>query len=282
MGRIDTIFRERRAAGRTAVMPFVTAGHPSLAVTEAVIPALEAAGASIIELGIPFSDPIADGPVIAASMHESLQAGTTPRRVFELVRRVRPRTRAGLVAMVSHSIVLRVGPERFLDDAAAAGFDGVILPDVDLRDAETIRSAADARSLAFVLLVAPTTSAARAERIVALCTGFVYVLARVGITGESDQAPEVAERVASLRECTDLPIAVGFGIARPEHVRAVGRVADAAIVGSALVRRMAEAKQAGADPVAAATSFVASLAAAGQRSPPARDATGSSRRPIGQ
>jgi tryptophan synthase alpha chain len=214
-------------------------------------------------------------------MHVSLGSLTTPRRFFDVLRRVLRRTEAGLVAMVSHSIVHRAGPERFLDDAAAAGFDGVILPDVDLRDAEMIRPVADARSLAFVLLVAPTTSAARAERIVALCTGFVYVLARVGITGESDQAPDVMDRVAALRALTDLPVAVGFGIARPEHVRAVGRVADAAIVGSALVRRMAEAAQAGADPVAAAASFVASLAAAGQRTEPDA-AIGSPRRPHGQ
>ena len=257
MSRIDDIFREHRSAGRTALMPFLTAGYPSIDVTAAAIPALADAGASIIELGIPFSDPIADGPVIAESMHQALVRGITPSDVFDIVRCARKKTSMGLIAMVSHSIVDRMGAERFVGEAAEAGFDGLIIPDIDLDAARDVKMLADERDLSFSLLVAPTTSDQRMQQVIGLCSGFVYVLARVGITGERDTAPEVAERIASLRGITDLPLAVGFGISKAEHVRAVTQSADAAIVGSALVRRMGEAE----DPVAAARAFVSDLAA---------------------
>ncbi len=160
MSRIDDIFSKKRAAGQTSLMPFVTAGHPSLDDTSAAIPAMEEAGASIVELGIPYSDPIADGPVIAASMHEALLSGTTPARVFELVRRVRSTTDLGLIAMVSHSIVNRIGSERFVAEAADAGFDGLIVPDIDLESAAEVKALSDARDIGFSLLVAPTTTTA--------------------------------------------------------------------------------------------------------------------------
>jgi tryptophan synthase alpha chain len=257
MSRIDDIFREHRAAGRTALMPFLTAGYPSIEVTARAIPALGEAGASIAELGVPFSDPIADGPVIAESMHQALLRGVTPSDVFEVVRCVRKKTQMGLIAMVSHSIVDRMGAARFVSEAADAGFDGLIIPDIDLDAAGDVKMLADERDLSFSLLIAPTTGAQRMEQVVDLCRGFVYVLARVGITGERDAAPQVAQRVEALRRITDLPLAVGFGISAAEHVRAVTESADAAIVGSALVRRMGEAD----DPVAAARTFVSDLAA---------------------
>lgn len=243
-------------------MPFVTAGHPDLATTEAVLPALEAAGASVVELGIPFSDPIADGPVIAGAMHEALAGGVTPAAVLEMVRRVRPSLSIGLVAMVSHSIVARLGDERFLADAKDAGFDGVIIPDLDLDAAGPLAARAAELDLGFSLLVAPTTSDARLDRIVRLCRGFVYLLARAGITGERRDVPDIAGPVARIRARTDLPVAVGFGISTPAHVEAVTAHADAAIVGSALVRTMAAA----ADPVEAARRLVGTLAG-GLRAP---------------
>jgi len=255
---LDSIFRDLRASGRTALMPFITAGYPSLQVTEQVIPVLEEAGASVIELGIPFSDPIADGPVIAASMHEALLGGATPAKIFEMVRRLRRGTRLGLVAMVSYSIVDRHGPGRFVADAADAGFDGLIIPDIDLDAADVIRPIADGHNLSLSMLIAPTTTPARMARLVRLCTGFVYLLARVGITGERADAPEIAQRVEALRALTTLPIAAGFGISKAEHVAAVTRVADAAIVGSALVRRMGAAR----DPVEEARRFVSELSEA--------------------
>lgn len=263
MGRIDDIFQRVRSENSTALMPFITAGYPTIDVTEQILPKLEAAGASIVEIGFPFSDPIADGPVIASSMHEAIEAGVTPHRTFDMVRRVRPSLELGLIAMVSESIVARMGEERFVNEAADAGFDGLIVPDIDLDAAAGLKDSADARGLTLTLLIAPTSSPDRIDRIVSLCSGFVYLLARVGITGESDVAPQIDEQVNRVRAATDLPIAVGFGISSPEHVAAVTSTADAAIVGSALVRRMGEAS----DPVAAAANFVSDLAAGLRKQP---------------
>jgi tryptophan synthase alpha chain len=260
--RIDDIFARQRAAGRTGLIPFVTGGYPTLAATAAVLPALEdvlGPDGGIVEIGIPFSDPIADGPVIAASMHEALEAGVTPPDVFETVGRLRPVSGLGLVAMVSASIVHRMGPQRFMADAADAGFDGVIVPDLggDGGD-EVLGEVAASRGLGFSLLVAPTTPPHRLERIVSRCRGFVYVLARVGITGEQQSPPNIADRVEAVRALTDLPVAVGFGISRPQHVAAVTAVADAAVVGSAVVRRMSGP----GDPARAAAEYAGTLVAA--------------------
>lgn len=263
IGRIDDIFRRTRSESAAALMPFITAGYPSMDVTEQVLPRLEASGAGIVEIGFPFSDPIADGPVIASSMHEALEAGATPRKIFDLVRRVRPTVGLGLIAMVSESIIARMGEEAFVNEAADAGFDGLIVPDIDLEAAGRLKELADGRGLTLSLLIAPTSSPERIARIVAMCSGFVYLLARVGITGESDAAPQIDAQVQRVRAATELPIAVGFGISSAEHVAAVTSTADAAIVGSALVRRMGEA----GDPVAAAASFVSDLAAGLRKQP---------------
>lgn len=256
--RIDSIFANLRAANRRALMPFVTAGYPSLDATAQVLPALERAGASIVELGFPFSDPIADGPVIAESMHHALVTGVTPTAIFEMVARARQATNLGLVAMVSDSIITRMGPERFVIEAAAAGIDGLIVPDIDLDAATPLAGLARLHNLSFTLLVAPTTTPRRIARIASLCTGFIYLLARVGITGESAglDLAGTRQRIEEIRRHSSLPIAVGFGIATPEHVAQVTSIADAAIVGSALVRRMTGS----GDPVQAAARFVGDLA----------------------
>jgi tryptophan synthase alpha chain len=261
MGRIDDIFAAAAADGRRLLMPFVVAGHPSLAVTEALLPRLEAAGASVVELGIPFSDPIADGPVIARAMHEALEAGTRPADVLELVARVRPAVSMGLVAMVSCSIVERLGGPAFIHAAADAGLDGFIVPDADLAAAEGHAAACRERDLAFAMLVAPSTPPDRVARLTGLSRGFTYLLARAGLTGEREGAPDVRDGLAAIRSHSTLPVACGFGISRPEHVAAVTagpEGAEAAIVGSALVRRIAEA----ADPVADAEAFTRTLAEA--------------------
>ncbi len=260
-GRIDAIFASLREQGRTALMPFITAGDPSLELTGRILTALSESGASIVELGIPFSDPIADGPVIAASMHRALEAGTTPQGVFDLVRAVRAQLDLGLVAMVSDSILQRMGPEQFVLNASAAGVDGLIVPDIDLDAARDLIEVIDRCHLSFSLLIAPTTAPSRVAQLASLCRGFVYLLARTGITGEQDRIPPIEERVAAIRGVTDLPIAVGFGVSRPEQVAAVTRSADAAIVGSALVRRIDNAR----DPVQAAGRFVMDLAGGLQR-----------------
>jgi tryptophan synthase alpha chain len=251
MNRIERIFQQRRAAGHKTLMPFLTAGYPSIEATEAMLPAIERAGASIVEVGFPFSDPIADGPVIQSSMAAALGAGATAEQVLAMVGRVRSRVDLGMVAMVSFSIVYRLGVERFIGEAAGAGIDGFIFPDLPLEEAEALRGPVHEAGLTCSLLVAPTTPTERAKRIAAASSGFVYAVARTGITGESEAAPEgLAERMAVLREATDLPIAVGFGISRPEHVASVVEHADAAIVGSALVRQISEQRDAGPEKLA--------------------------------
>jgi tryptophan synthase alpha chain len=259
--RVTEAFARRRGRGG-ALLPFVTAGYPTLAATEAALPRMARAGADVIEIGIPFSDPIADGPVIAESMHRALSSGVTPQAVFGAVSRVRAEADAALVAMVSVSIVDRMGRDRFLDECSECGFDGIIVPDLDLDEAEALGERCAARGLAFALLVAPTSPPERAARIASLCRGFVYALARVGLTGQRSALPtELPERVALLRRSTALPIAVGFGISDAAQVRAVLAHADGAIVGSALVQRMGEAR----DPVSAAENFVRDLAAGAPR-----------------
>ncbi len=255
--RIVNLFASLRAQKSRALMPFVCAGHPDLESLPEVLRALEEAGAAAVEIGFPFSDPIADGPVIAAAMHQALERGVTPRGIFETIAACRARLRLGLIAMVSVSIVNRMGPARFMAEARRAGFDGLIVPDAPVEEAAGLRAEADKAGLTFSLLIAPTTPAERAERIVQGCTGFVYLLARAGITGERDDAPEIAERVALIRRLSDIPIACGFGITTPAHVRAVTEHADAAIVGSALVRRL---EGSAGDPAGVAGIFTRELA----------------------
>jgi len=262
MGRIDDIFSAARAEGRKLLMPFIVGGFPTPGSTGPLLRALAGAGAGIVEVGIPFSDPIADGPVIAQAMHQALERGATPASVFNEVAAVRAELSIGLVAMVSASIVGRMGgPDGFAERAASSGFDGLIVPDAPLEESERLRAACQASGLCLGLLVAPTTPPARADRIAAASSGFVYLLARTGITGDRGSVPDVAPRVARLRESTPLPIACGFGIARPEQVRQVVREggADAAIVGSALVRRIADAAEQGRDVPGEAASLVHEL-----------------------
>lgn len=248
MNRINAIFSELRSQNRQTIMPFLTAGYPSLQATAHAVMAAEKAGAAICELGIPFSDPIADGPVIQASMTQALAGGVTPGKIFEMVRGLRPRVKAGLVAMVSYSIVYRMGTERFIRQALEAGFDGFIFPDLSLEETEPTSALVTKLGGVLALLAAPNTPLERVKRIAAASTGFIYVLARVGITGErAELPPDLTERLTQLREMTNLPLAVGFGISTAEHVRLVTRHADAAIVGSATVKRMSAAAEQKAD-----------------------------------
>lgn len=281
MPRIDTIFDELRAGGKKALMPFVCAGYPAPGALGPVLGALKGAGARIVEVGIPYSDPIADGPVIAAAMHEALGNGTTVARVFDQVRAFRAGEGGeaagvrdamvkemlggespplGLVAMVSVSIVHRCGGlEGFPKRAADAGFDAVLVPDLTVEDSEPLLAAAAKAGVNVPMLIAPSTSKARAERIVRTCTGFVYLLARAGTTGESAEAPDVGAKIGHLRGVTDLPIVVGFGISTAAQVRAAVRHADGVIVGSALVRRMGASG--GQSPEAAVRGLVGELSA---------------------
>ncbi len=242
--RIVRHFAELRSQGRKTLMPFLTAGYPSLAVTGALLRDAEARGARICEVGVPFSDPIADGPTIQASYVEALAGGVTPGGIFEMVRRYRDDGGGlGLLAMVSYSIVYRLGVERFLADAVAAGFDGLIIPDLSLEEASALEAKARARGLCNVMLIAPTTPPPRRKEIAAHCTGFIYCMSVAGITGERTSLPEATIRaVDELRERTDTPVCVGFGISNAQMVSGVCEHADGAIVGSAIVRRITEHK----------------------------------------
>lgn len=241
MSRINSIFESSKAAKSGVLMPFLTAGYPSLNVTRQLLTSLKGAGASICEIGFPFSDPIADGPVIQASMTEALKQKITPGQIFEMVKSIRESTDLGLVAMVSYSIVYRIGIDNFIQQAKDAGFDGFIFPDLPLEEAEQVSKQVRESDMTCSLLISPTTPLERVKQIVSLCSGFVYILARTGITGERSELPaDLKDRLESIKEMTDLPLAVGFGISQAEHVRTVTTQGDAAIVGSAIVKKLTE------------------------------------------
>jgi tryptophan synthase alpha chain len=240
------------ADGKKKIMPFIVAGDPSMEATEATLLALDEAGADIIEIGIPFSDPIADGPVIAAAMHRALCKGATPALAIGIVSRIRERVKAGLIAMVSESIVIKSGGISFIERLAEAGFDGIIIPDIDDKEAAALCEFCKSIDFSFTMLVAPTTPIERVAQLALLSSGFLYVLARTGLTGEQTAMPDLRNRISEIRTVTNLPLAVGFGISTANHVDVVLQYADAAIVGSALVRRIAE----NADPSTQAAQFV--------------------------
>lgn len=229
----------QRAAGRIALMPFIPAGYPDLAVTAALLPALQRAGAAAIEIGIPFSDPIADGPTIQEAFALALAKRIKLADIFATIRAARNQIDIPLVAMVSYSVVYRYGLDRFLKDASEAGFDGLILPDLPPPEARDVCQRIQASGLETVLLIAPTTQAQRRSEIASLCTGFVYYLSVAGTTGERDSLPtDIQENLRQVRAVSQVPVCVGFGISRPEHVSQLAGHADGAIVGSAIVRRI--------------------------------------------
>lgn len=241
MNPLDDLFRRLRAEGRKAFLPFAPAGDPDLPTTARLLPAVADAGASAIEVGFPFSDPIADGPVIQASYTRALANRITLADTFATLKGVTaaPGWRTPLVAMASYSLVWRRGPERFIQDAQAAGLCGAIVPDLPAEEADELAARCRERDFKLVLLVTPTTSPERAERVVKACGGFVYVVSVVGITGERDRLPDTLHaQIARLRTLTDLPLCVGFGVSTPAHVRQVAEVADGVIVGTALVKKL--------------------------------------------
>jgi len=267
MNRIDALFTRLKAEGRRALMPFLTAGDPDLATTAVLIRELVDRGADMLEVGIPYSDPIADGPVIAASYHRALEHGIKISHVFQTLRTLRAEGATTmrdtpLVSMVSYSIIHRVGVERYLDDASTAGLDGLIVPDLPVEESESLKEKATARGLKLIQLITPTTPRDRAVEIARLTTGFIYYVSVAGITGERKELPPaLKDDVAWLRTQTDLPICIGFGIGSPEQVRQLAPVADGLIVGSALVRRLGDAvNRPRAEVVKEIGDFVGSLA----------------------
>lgn len=244
--RLIQTFAALRQAGKQTLLPFITAGYPSLDATEAVLKEFDSLGVKVCELGVPFSDPIADGPIIQASYTEALASGVTMTKIFEMARRFRSAGgKLALLAMVSYSIVFRHGPKEFAQAAAQAGFDGLIIPDLPVDESAPMERIACEAGLALVLLIAPTTPPARQIEIARHSRGFIYFISVSGITGERTKLPPATvQRVAELRTHTDTPVCVGFGISNAESVANVCRSADGAIVGSAIVRRITDHKSA--------------------------------------
>ncbi|MCA9052704.1 MAG: tryptophan synthase subunit alpha [Planctomycetaceae bacterium] len=235
--RIDHTFAASRAANRLAFMPFITAGDPDLTATQRTIGELANRGVDLIEIGFPYSDPIADGPVIQSSYTRALAHKLTVPQIFDAVSSVSADA-PPLLAMVSYALMFRRGAEWFVDRAKAAGFSGFIVPDLPGDEAADLFSLVRSRDLDLVQLVAPTTPRERVRNILKSCSGFVYCIAVAGTTGERERvADALLNQLRWLKEETSLPLAVGFGISKPEHVEPLRDLADGVIVGSAIVRQ---------------------------------------------
>jgi tryptophan synthase alpha chain len=257
MNAIDKLFQRLRSHGRKAFIPFLTAGDPDLAATGRLARTLVDNGAHLLEIGFPYSDPIADGPVIQASYTRALERGVHVDDIFAAVPTFSD-SGTPLAAMVSYSLIHRRGAETFLEQAAAAGFSGAIVPDLPFEESETLSRLAAQRDFKLIHLVTPTTPRERARAIAQRSTGFLYCVSVTGITGERDRLPpELLEQLTWLRQQTDLPLCVGFGISRPEHVRMLREVADGVIVGSAFVRHLEKAGSQSLDSVASAIGSLA-------------------------
>jgi tryptophan synthase alpha chain len=264
IAKLEAMFAANRAAGRKALAPFVTAGDPDADTTVAVLETLDKAGASLCELGVPYSDPIADGAVIQASYTRALGKGFTLAGVFDVAKRASAGCSMPILAMASYSLIFRRGIDRFVADAVAAGLAGFVVPDLPLEESDDLDAACRKAGLALVRLVTPTTPPDRAEAIAKKSTGFLYCVSVAGVTGaRTDLPPGLVDRVKWLKTKTDVPILVGFGISGPDQVRAVAAVADGVIVGSALVRRIAEAAGASREQMLAdVAAYTGDLAAA--------------------
>lgn len=244
--RISRLFERLRGQGRAALVGYLTAGDPSLERTPSLVAALVRGGVDLIELGVPFSDPIADGPVIQRASERALRAGATLRRILEVAARIREQSQVPLLLFSYLNPVLRYGFEQAAQDAAAAGVDGLLLTDLSVEEAERYVGWLRAQSLDTVFLAAPTSTEARLRLVAQHSSGFVYLVSRTGVTGERESLSESAGGlIRAMRRITDLPLAVGFGISRPEHAAALSELADGVVVGSAFVRLI---EQAGREP----------------------------------
>jgi tryptophan synthase alpha chain len=244
MSAIEQLFKNLRLKKRKALMPFITAGDPDLEFTTAVVKELVARGSHLCEVGIPYSDPIADGPVIQASYTRALAHKIKLTDILNTLGDVASQVQAPLVTMVSYAIVYRHGLEKYVNDVSNHGLAGLIVPDLPVEESPQLAAICRKREISLIQLVTPTTPRDRAIRIAETSTGFLYYVSVAGITGERTALPpELVDNVGWLRTQTDLPICIGFGISRPEHVKLLAPVADGLIVGSAIVRRIATAAE---------------------------------------
>lgn len=260
MNRIDQRFQDLKVAGKTAFIPYVTAGDPTLAQTEEIVYALEAAGADIIEFGVPFSDPIGDGPVNQEAALRALKNNVTLRDVLALIKKIREKSQVAILIFTYYNPVLAFGLNAFAQAAEDAGADGVLCVDLPPEEADEYKMALDAHGLRTVFLMSPTSTDDRIKLIAKQSTGFIYYVSRLGVTGEQTAlAADLDQAVANIQKHTDTPVAVGFGISTPEQAKAVATMAQGVVVGSAIVRMIG---QLGESPETAAKvgAFVKSLA----------------------
>lgn len=235
--RISSLFASARETGRKAFVAYITAGDPTPGHTVELVLALERGGAGLIELGVPFSDPIADGPVIQRASERALRAGTRLAGILDMVREIRRHSDIPLLLFSYMNPLLRYGFDKLAADASKAGIDGVLLTDLCVEEAEEPVSRLRQHGLDTVFLAAPTSTEARLKLVAEHSSGFVYLVSRLGVTGEQRSLSAAAEPLAKrMRQVTELPLAIGFGISRPEHVREVARIADGIVVGSAIVK----------------------------------------------
>jgi len=267
MGRIEQRFAALRERGETALIPFLTAGDPDLAVTEALVRAMAEAGADAVEIGVPFSDPTAEGPTIQRSSERALRAGVSLRNVLQLVKSLRGDLEIPLILMGYANNFLAMGDAPFVEAAAAVGVDGTIIVDLPPEEGESFFAAQEAAGIDPILLAAPTTTPERLGMLAERTRGFLYYVALTGVTGARDQvAGDVEQGVTRAQAAGPRPVCVGFGISTPEHAAQIGRYADGVVVGSALVSRI-EAASAPDEAVESVARFVGELKAALRPSP---------------
>ncbi len=258
MNRIDRRFSQLKERGERALVCFLTCGDPDFDTTERLVERIAECGADVVELGVPFSDPLADGPSIQSANFRALSAGASVTGVLESVRSIRKSCDVPIVLMTYYNPVQKYGLSRFATDAADTGVDGVILTDLPFEEGREWKMAADRVGLATIPLVAPTSTKERIELLAKMASGFIYCVSRVGVTGaRNDMPPELEALVKTIKSVSDLPVAVGFGISTPEHVQRVTAFADGAVVGSALVNVIADS--ASGDVVQRAGELVRSL-----------------------
>ncbi len=241
MNRIDKKFRELKKEKRKAFVAYITAGDPGLEVTKKIVLALEDAGVDLIELGIPFSDPIADGPTIQAASHRALAGGVTLKKIFSMMADLRKTTEIPIAFMTYYNPVLKYGIEKFVRDSSLKGVDGVIIPDLPIEEAQPLMRCAKKKGISTVFLAAPTSTRKRVGKIVQSSNGFIYYVSLTGVTGaRRDLPPEVAAKVRMIKSMTKKPVLVGFGISSPGQARGIAKAADGVIVGSAIVKIVAD------------------------------------------
>ena len=241
MSAIDDVFERCREEKRAAFIPYLTAGDPDLGTTQDLVAAIEESGADLLELGVPFSDPLADGPVIQASAQRALKSGTTLKKIIAVVREIRQKSQIPIILMTSYNPVWVHGPEKFIEDARDAGVDGVIIPDLPPEEAEEFETQSAAKELDLIYLLAPTSTPQRVEWIGGKSRGFIYYVSLTGTTGVREGlAAGVAEKMQEIKKATPLPVLIGFGISNAENAREAAGLGDGVIVGSAIVRLIGE------------------------------------------